>query len=629
MSFISTGLREMTLKVRRQKTRMALKHEKRLLQKSEIALGREGTAEAAKFPEVRNEIVALKKLEQEQKEVAGQIAKIEEALKQIDAQRQENSKEQAAALARLEEETRSLVEERDAANATAERCGKELATVDRRLSENDAADRELLKKVSTLQETDPPPADLAAQLDRLSSERARLPREKNEMSQARLGSADACRKADEKLKAAEVRVAQAEKNSARVRAEFEARDRDLNEGARAQQEEVKEARQKHQTVEEKKNPAYLNIGRHLASQGIAPPSAPHLLTEVQQRRAAVDRHAEHKKELAELSGKIDKQELRKFYFAVFSLLALLAIILPLVSKSPTKRDWLPRQTVAILSLDIEQFNKGALTNRWRKEQAELWQKVATGLLGPAARTPALNLAESGRRVTRAFAAAERGPNREYVLVEARGDLAPVVRNLTQDDSFTKSTVTGLVIWQRPDVTVARVGPKTLAVGSLGEVDKLVQVRLGTEPDLKITDPLLDLFQTLDPGSALRLVARIPSDLTTFFSPILPPVFLEASTLLGLEMSLATPSKGHLVVRAGDAAKAKSWAASLQNEPTRWLAIPGSDFVLATEAPKVEQKNEKLDLHFDISEGAARLLLQRLAKVQGAPAPTPAPAPVPQ
>ena len=85
---------------------MALKHEKRLLQKSEIALGREGTAEAAKFPEVRNEIVALKKLEQEQKEVAVRIAKIEEALKHIDAQRQENSKEQAAALAKLEEEKR-------------------------------------------------------------------------------------------------------------------------------------------------------------------------------------------------------------------------------------------------------------------------------------------------------------------------------------------------------------------------------------------------------------------------------------------------------------------------------------------------------------------------------------------
>ena len=199
MSFFTTGVRELTLKVRRQKTRIALKHEKRLLQKSEISLGREGTTEAAKFPEVRNEIVALKKLEQEQKEVTFQIAKIEEALKQIDAQRQENSKEQSAALAKLEEEKRPLVEERDEAKATAERCEKELATVDRRLSENDAADRALLKKVSTLRETEPEPADLQAQLDQLSSERARLPREKNEMSQARLGSADACRNAPGKI----------------------------------------------------------------------------------------------------------------------------------------------------------------------------------------------------------------------------------------------------------------------------------------------------------------------------------------------------------------------------------------------------------------------------------------------
>src|ERR1041385_1298685 len=133
MSFIRTGLRENGLKIRRQRTRIALRREKRHLQKSEIALGREGTAEAARFPEVRNEIVALKKLEQEQKEVAVRIAKIEEALKQIDLQRQENSKEQAAAIARLEEEKRPLLEHRNEARSAAERCEKELATVEGRI----------------------------------------------------------------------------------------------------------------------------------------------------------------------------------------------------------------------------------------------------------------------------------------------------------------------------------------------------------------------------------------------------------------------------------------------------------------------------------------------------------------
>ncbi len=618
MSFISTGFRELTLKVRRQRTRIALRHEKRLLQKSEIALGREGTAEAANFPEVRNEIVALKKLEQEQREVAVRIAKIEEALKQIEAQRQENSREQATALDKLEEEKRPLVERRNQAKSAAERCESELATIDRRLKENEAADRELLKKVSALQATEPPPPDLQTQMERLSTERARLPQEKAEMERDRLESADASRSAREKLSSEEALVTQAEKKIAKARAEFEARDRTLKESARAQQEEVRQAQQQHQTVEEKKNPAYLNIGRHLASQGIGPPNAPHLLTEVQRHRAAVEHHAGHREELARLSAQIDKQELRKFYFVIFSVLALLAIILPLVSQSPTKREWLPAETSAILSLDVDQLDKGALPNRWRKEQPEAWHKVAAGLLGQAARTPVLHLAEDVVRVTRALILNDDDREEEYVLVETRDDLAPILRTITQDKSFAKSTITGLVVWERPDVTVARVGPRTLAVGSLGEVDKLVQVRLGTRADLKIDDPLLDSFQTLNTGSALRLVSRDPDDLETLFGPILPPEFLDDCDLLGLEMTFDTPAKAHLVVKVTNEAKAKGLAAGLQNEPARWLKIPGSDFVLSTNPPKIEQKNEKLDLHFDIPEGAARLLLERLAKVQPMP-----------
>src|SRR5438477_10069685 len=102
----------MALKVRRQKTRMALRHEKRLLQKSEINLGREGTSQAANFPELRNEIVALKKLEQEQKEVALRIAQIEEGIKKIEADRQQNAGEQNEALSKLEVEKKPILQRR-------------------------------------------------------------------------------------------------------------------------------------------------------------------------------------------------------------------------------------------------------------------------------------------------------------------------------------------------------------------------------------------------------------------------------------------------------------------------------------------------------------------------------------
>src|SRR6476660_2821470 len=381
---------------------MALRHQKRVLQKSEINLGREGTSQAVNFPEVRNEIVALKKLEQEQKEVALRIATIEEGIRKIELQREQNAKEQNAELAKLEEQKKPIVQRLQEAKSASDLCDRELASVERRLQENDAADHDLLKKLAELQAQVPPPDDLDAQMAGISARRVRLPEEKAEVTRARLGAAEACRAAREKLSTQEAAVAAIDKQIAKVREEYEGRDRALNEQSRAQQEALKEERSHHQTVEEKKNPAYLNIGRHLASQGIAPPNAPHLLTEVQKHRAAVDRHLQHTAELEVLSSQTDKQELRKFYFSVVSLLILLAIILPLVFQSPPKREWLPQETEAILSLNAEQIERDDLPKRWRKDQPNEWQNLWSGLAGSAERIPVLNLSRDAIRVTRAM-----------------------------------------------------------------------------------------------------------------------------------------------------------------------------------------------------------------------------------
>jgi hypothetical protein len=615
VSFITTGLRELALKVRRQKTRMALRHEKRLLQKSEINLGREGCQDAANFPEVRNEIVALKKLEQEQKEVALRIAKIEEAIKKIQNQRQENTKEQNAGLAKLEDEKRPLVQSCQQAKAAADLCERELNVVERKIQENDAADRELLKQLSALQAQTPAPADLNGQTERISTERTRLPGQRAEFVRGRQGSVEALRAAKEKLAAEEARVAAADKNIARVRGEFEARDRSFAESSRTQQEEVRKAREQHQTVEERKNPAYLNIGRHLATQGIAPPAAPHLLIEVRKHRAAVDRHLAHTAELAGQSSQIDKQELRKFYFTVFSVLALLAIILPLVFQSPAKREWLPQETEAILSLNTDQFARNDLPKRWKKEQPEQWQNIWIGLLGRAAETPVLDVARDTRRVTRAMTVDETGARQDFVLVEARGELTAMNRTIAKDPSFERSTVSGLVVWRQANLAVARIGPKTLAVGSSREVNQLVEVRLGMRPDLKITGQLFDRFQALDQESALRLISRNPPDLARLIHPVFVRELLDSAQLLGLALTLQNPVKARLLLKMKSAEKASELAGSLHNEPQRWLQLQDSNVMLYAEPPEVIQHDANLEVRFNVPDETARLLLQRIAKVK--------------
>jgi hypothetical protein len=611
VNFIGTGLRELGLKVRRQRTRLALRHVKRQLQRSEIVLGREGTAQAASFPEVRNEIVALKKLEQEQKEVAVRIAQIEEALKQIEAERRENSRAQNEAIGRLELDKKPVLQRRDEAKHSASICERELSGVESRLQANDAADRDLLRQLSALQAEAPPPPDLDARAAVFAAKRARLPQERAEIVRAREGSAEACRQAKLKLSAAEEELGVAEKNIARVREEFEGKDRVLNEKARAQQDTLREARAHHQTVEERKDPAYLNIGRHLATRGIAPPNAPDLLHDVLRYRHSVERHLEHTKELRLLSEQIDKQQLRKFYFVVVSILVLLAIILPLIFQSPSKREWLPQSTDAILSLNGERFDRDDLPRRWRNE--EFWQQTWPGLISAAAQTPRLRIPGDIARVTRAVTTTENSPTREFLLVEARTDVSPVVRKIAQDKEFEKRTISGLPVWQRSNFSIARIGPKTLAVGTPDGVDELVRVRLGMEPDLQITGQFFDRFQALDRETTLRLISRDPTGLPRAFHPIFPPELLERAQLLGLGLSLQSPVRARLLLKFASEEAASEMANNIRNDPQHWLHLEQSDLPLFTQPPEISRQHSNLELHFNMPENTARLFLQRIAK----------------
>jgi hypothetical protein len=611
VSFIRTGLREIGLKIRRQRTRIALRHEKRLLQKSEINLGREGTAQAANFPELRNEIVALRKLEQEQKEVALRIARIEEGIKKIEEERQQNAREQSEAIARLEAEKKPLLQQRNQAKTNVDVCERELAGVERRIQESEASDRDLLKQLSDLHALDPAPADLEARSASITTRRARLPEERAELVRARLGSADAVRLAKEKLNAVEAALSGVEKNIARTRTEFETRDRKLNDNVRAQQEAARDARTHHQTVEERKNPAYLNIGRHLAAKGVAPPNAPHLLAQAHRRRETVDQLLQHRAELSTLSSQIDKQELRKFYFSVFSVFVLLALTLLVVFQSPRGREWLPQETDTIMSINADQFERANLAKRWPNDQP----KLLPGLIGAAASVPELKLSRDAVRITRALTTNETGETREFNLIEARRGLPKVIRAISDDKTFQKRFINGLPVWERrPDFAVARVGPATLAVGAPNEVDELVRVRLGMKPDLKITGQLFDRFEALDRDSALRIISRNPPDLSRVFHPIFTSELLNASQLLGLAVNLQTPVKARVLIKVNSTKNAADLARNLHDNPQQWLRLPDSQLLLYSGPVEVQREgSSNVELRFAVPEDSARLLLERLAK----------------
>jgi len=551
--------------------------------------------------------------------VALRITQIEVAVKQIEEERAENTRAQNDAISKLETEKKPILQRRDEAKSAATICERELASVESRLQANDLADRELLKQLSALQAQAPPPADLDTRTAALAGKRARLPQERAEIVRAREGSAEACRQATQKLATAEEELSAAERNITHVRERFEATDRALAEKVRTQQDALRDARAQHQTVEERKNPAYLNIGRHLATRGIAPPNAPHLLHDVLRHRQSVQRHNDHREQLSVLSAQIDKQELRKFYFVIVSILVLLAIVLPLVLQSPPKREWLPRETDAILSLNAERFDRDDLPKKWRNE--DFWLQTWPGLIGAASQTPRLKIPGDAARVTRALTTAENSPPREFLLVEARDNVSTVVRTIAEDKQFERRAISGLPVWQRSDFSVARVGPKTLAVGMPDGVDELVRVRLGLDADLQITGEFFDRYQALDPETTLRLISRDPPGLARAFHPIFSRELLERAQLLGLGVSLQTPVKAHLLLRLPSENAASDLAKSIHDDPQRWLRIEQSDLPLFAAPPEINRQHADLEIRFNIPENSARLLLQRIAKTDAPPAAT--------
>jgi hypothetical protein len=439
------------------------------------------------------------------------------------------------------------------------------------------------------------------------------------------------RTAKEKLNTAESELAAVEKNMARTRSELEARDRKLAESIRTQQQAARDARTRHQTVEERKNPAYLSIGRHLSEKGVAPPNAPLLLEEAHRRRAAVDLQLKHQAELAQLSSQIDKQELRKFYFSAFSVLVLLAITLLVVFQSPRGREWLPQETDTILSINADQFERANLAKHWRDAKPKLWP----GLIGPAASVPGLNPSREIARITRAFTTDEAGETKEFNLVQTRRSLAKVIRTVADDRNFRRRPdPTGLPVWERqsssaepppqtpgtpsdttvkPNFAVARVGPATLAVGAPKEVNELVLVRLGMKPDLKITGQLFDRFQALDHESALRLISRDPADLSRVFHPIFSRELIDASQLIGLAVNLQNPVKARILIKVNPPKNAADFARDLRSNAEQWLRLPDSPLLLYAQPPEIQtQGSSNLELRFTMPEDSARLLLERLA-----------------
>jgi hypothetical protein len=136
-------------------------------------------------------------------------------------------------------------------------------------------------------------------------------------------------------------------------------------------------------------------------------------------------------------------------------------------------------------------------------------------------------------------------------------------------------------------------------------------------DLKLSSQMFARFQALDRESAVRFISRDPADLSHILHPIFQRELLDASELIGFALTL-NPLRARVVVKTPSTERASQLARDIQSDNQRWLRLPDSTFMLNTQPPDISRHDTEIELHFNVPEESARVLLQRIAKTDAAP-----------
>ena len=619
MNFVNTGVREVARRVRRQKNRLALANARKIVERAEIALGRAGWRDLEGDERVRGAFETIRHHEARIAEAEAGIARLEEEVREQETAREAARHEHAAATRAIEAERRPVEQSlRDLQTRQTEHA-RSLQEQNVRRGALNAGQTALLRQERSTrrQRLLLSEEDRAARQQEFDADRASLSVQAAQLAAARSAEAEAA--AADQRRAREVRDAlkALDKRGQDADAELAARERTFAVAIGALHKQIAAIRRQAARIEQEKNDGFLAIGHLLTARDHPPAGQDELFATAQRHRQAYDRLERLEHTSRQESRDADRQDLRIFNFVVVTSLVLLALGFLLAVLPPGKRDWLPRNTEAILTLDVKNFTDADFTRALQSQEPAAWQTVWTGLVRAVASVPAIDVRRQASRITRALApATERSPAVDCLLVEMRPsvDVAAILKQLvTPALGFRKrpQDFNGLPIYEKGPLAIAQIGPDTLAIGPSESVEALISVRLGLRDDLKSDAQVFSEFQRLDEDGAFRLVTYRPRELTSLTDPLLDSGLLGDCQSLGLTINVRGPVLVVFLLNAPSAADAARIATRLAAHPDQALRLQDA----FTAPPEVRTHDLQVEWRFHITDPAARELLQRVSRLE--------------
>ena len=617
MNFVSTGVKEVTRRLRRQRNRLALANARKFVEKAEVALGRRGWRELADEPAVRPAYESLQRLDAEVVEANTRVVDLEVRIQEHEATRDASHREHATEMAQIEAERQPVQEALAAAQARLEQLQKALEEQQERKvalqAELNALGKEQKRAGRML-----PEAERQAQEAQCTEKRGALTEQLAALTAAREEAAAPMQAAQEEAKRARAALSDLEASAQRSRARLAIRERTTTLAIAGVLKEIAASRREARRVEQQKDMFFLIMGRRLAGREESPPESDDLYSTAHRHRQSYERLAGLDAAWHRESQNANRQDLRIFNFVAITLAVLLAVALLLILRTPSKRDWLPSNTEAIVSLNVSRFTNADFTRALQSQEPDMWQQVWTGLVQKVAEVPEIDVRAQVSRITHALApSANHGPPVDYLLVEMRGsvDLDAWLREqLGKKGNFQPDMVNGLTMYEKGAVAVAQIGPDTLALGSSEAVKELIRVRLGLQDDLKSDAQFFSQFQRLDDDSAFRLVTDQPNELTYLTNPLLSTELLSECQALGLTIDLHQPASAVFLLNGRSPAAVDRIARLLETQPDQVLQLQSAGPNLFMEPPTVRTHENQVEWRFKMTTLAARAFLQRVSQL---------------
>ena len=323
--FVTAGFDELERKLQRTADRVRILLEKRRLTKTEINLGALGWQQVDDFPpEIEGEIRAIHAMERQQADLSNQSADIQWEIDALQLRRKENGKNLEDLLAELEPALQPLVEWRTEAEKSIQTGNESIQRFDKAIADLESAHESFGVRLQALT-SEKQTFSVRDQVLWIEERRMALGNEKEDLQHSRVKTTMDLKTTAQQIQTVQIQIEELNQKIRVARDEAGARDRELNSQINILEKQKKNASKNVESLDKKKSPAFLAIGRCLADAEIAPMNQPEALEHVVAHRGKIAGLQEQITHSLARSSQVPASTLMAFYVAMFLFLAIIAV----------------------------------------------------------------------------------------------------------------------------------------------------------------------------------------------------------------------------------------------------------------------------------------------------------------